>query len=508
MPTALYRTEQVQQLDRLITQEYGIAGRVLMERAGHALFEALLQHWPAAKRIAVVCGLGNNAGDGFVVARLAKLTGLKVQVLQVGDASRLTGDALAAATAWREYGGETHAFAAPLLAKAEVVVDALLGTGLDRPVQGEWYAAIEAMNQHPACIAIDIPSGLHADTGMALGLAVKAKVTVSFIGLKQGLFTAEAADYCGTIVFDTLQVPEAIYSRIKPASQRLNFDDIQSYLTPRLRSGHKGNYGHVLVIGGDYGYPGAVRLAAEAAARTGAGLVTVATRTAHVAAVVAARPELMCHGIEEAAALIPLLDKANVVIIGPGLGQDTWGQQLLTQVLAWDGKLIIDADGLNLLAQRPTIQANPNWVLTPHPGEAGRLLQSNTQAIQRDRFAAVQQLQQRYGGVIVLKGAGSLVQTQDPTLEPSLWLCDIGNPGMASGGMGDVLTGIIAGLSGQGLGLSQAARLGVYLHALAADTAANEHGERGLLASDLFAPLRQLLNRRNPSHNGDTANSD
>lgn len=510
LPIALYCAEQVQVLDQYISHHYKISGRVLMERAGHAVFEALLQRWPSVRCIVVVCGIGNNAGDGYVVARLAKLTGHKVQVLQVGDVSRLSGDALAAANAWRDYGGEIKPFAPERLTGAEVVVDALLGTGLNRPVEGEWYAAIAAMNQHPACISIDIPSGLQADTGAVLGIAVTAEVTVTFIGLKQGLLTGAGVDYCGTLVFDSLQVPEAVYESVKPAAYRLDQMSVVSDLPPRSRASHKGCYGHVLVVGGDYGYPGAVRLAAEAAARAGAGLVTVATRPVHIAAVVATRPELICFGLDSPTDIRPFLnpEQVAVVVIGPGLGQSAWGQGLLQQVLTnWSGPMIIDADGLNgLAAFQP--EPYPEWILTPHPGEAGRLLNQATAAVQADRFTAVRQLQRRYGGVAVLKGAGSLVQALDSAGEPVTWLCDQGNPGMASGGMGDVLAGLIGGLRAQGLSAVQSACLGVYLHAQAGDIAAREAGERGLLASDLWLPLRQLLNPRNPARNAGIASLD
>ena len=261
---------------------------------------------------------------------------------------------------------------------------------------------------------------------------------------------------------------------------------LRSCLPLRVRASHKGDYGHVLVVGGDHGMAGAVRLAGEAAARTGSGLVSIATRRAHAASITAARPELMCHGVESAHDLRLLLQRASVVAIGPGLGQSAWACGMLAAVLQTRLPLVVDADALNLLAQEP-MQCD-HWVLTPHPGEAARLLGITAQQIQADRLHAVQALQQRYGGVCVLKGAGSLVCASD-----AMTLCEAGNPGMASGGMGDVLTGIIAGLLAQGLSLVDAANAGVYIHATAGDRAAQE-GERGLLASDLLPQLRRLVN--------------
>jgi hydroxyethylthiazole kinase-like uncharacterized protein yjeF len=258
---------------------------------------------------------------------------------------------------------------------------------------------------------------------------------------------------------------------------------------PRSKDAHKGNFGHVLVIGGNKGMGGAVRLAAEAAARVGAGLVSVATRAEHVSALIAARPELMCLEVQTSADLKFLLERATTIVLGPGLGQDAWAQDLYTCVLASKLPKIIDADALNLLAKNPHKQ--DDWILTPHPGEAARLLACTTADIQNNRLVAAKQLQQRYGGVIVLKGAGSIIQGVTTT-----HLCTAGNPGMASGGMGDVLGGVIAGLVAQKFSQQKSAELGVLVHALAADQAAKESGERGLLALDLMVQLRRLMNSR------------
>jgi NAD(P)H-hydrate epimerase len=243
----------------------------------------------------------------------------------------------------------------------------------------------------------------------------------------------------------------------------------------------------VLVVGGNSGMTGAVRMASEAAARSGAGLVSVATRPEHALLVNVNQPELMCHGISQKSDLLPLLDKADVVALGPGLGQDDWARMLFDTVMQSNVPLILDADGLNLLAAQPRERAN--WVLTPHPGEAARLLNGSVQDVQNDRFYAAEQIRQRYGAICVLKGCGTLICSG----EGDIHLCDAGNPGMASGGMGDILTGIIAALAGQSRNLATAAAAGVYVHARAADLAASE-GERGLLATDLYAHIRRLIN--------------
>ncbi len=488
LPVNLYRAAQVREFDRSAIEECGIPGATLMERAGRAAFEVLRAHWPQARRVAVVCGTGNNGGDGFVVARLAKQAGLDVCVLQVGEKGALRGDARAAHQALYAAGVEVEPFSAPRLKDAELIVDALFGIGLEREVTGAWRAAIEAMNDaHKHVLALDIPSGLDADSGAVFGAAVRASITISFLALKQGLFTGAALSHCGKVVFDDLNVPREIYQRAAPAAARLTADNLPR-LKLRARDSHKGDYGRVLVIGGDYGMAGAVRLTGEAAARTGAGLVTIATRAAHAPHVSAQRPELLCYGVENTEQLQTLLHKADVIAIGPGLGLSPWAVELFNAVVRTSLPLVVDADALNLLARHP--QTRVNWILTPHPGEAGRLLGCASSVIQRDRFSAVQKLHEQYGDVVILKGAGTLVAAEGAPVH----VCTAGNPGMASAGMGDVLTGVIAGLIAQGMSLADAARLGVYLHAQAADEAARQ-GERGLLASDLFAPLRKLVNR-------------
>ena len=490
LPQQLYTAEHVRQLDRIAIDELKIPGYDLMQRAASFSLGCLKQHWPEARSILVVCGGGNNAGDGYVLARYALEEGKKVLVGWLLEPENLKGDAKTAYEDLLASGGEPEPFDDFMLNEADIVVDALFGTGLDRDIEGRFADAIDAINDSMLpVLAIDIPSGLHADTGKVMGTAVKADVTPSFIGLKQGMFTNNGEEYAGKILFNDLEVPDEAYSRLgTPDALRLVLPLQLHFLAPRQRNAHKGHFGHVLVVGGDSGYLGAARMAAEAAARVGAGLVSVATRAEHAAMLSIMRPEIMAHGVETVTDLMPLLKKASVVAIGPGLGQSEWAQLLLARVMEAELPMVIDADGLNLLAidQR----ASEHWVLTPHPGEAARLLDSDTGAIQADRFRAARQLHEKYKGPVVLKGNGSIVVDT----AGRLFVCDAGNPGMASGGMGDVLTGVIAGLIAQGLAISDATKLAVSLHAAAADSAAGLDGERGLLATDLFSYLRQLVN--------------
>lgn len=489
---SIYRVAEVRELDRRAIQDHGIPGYTLMTRAATAALRKLRARWPRAQRIRVVCGAGNNAGDGYVLARLAKTVGLDVRVGYVCDPAELTADARTAFAEAHAAGVPIAAFNARLCADADVLVDALLGIGLERPVVDEWAKAIAAMNSAAApIIALDIPSGLHADSGAVLGCAIRAELTVTFITLKLGLFIGQGPDLIGQLSLAPLDIPQALFSDLVPAASLMEPTGLRAALpAARARTAHKGQFGHVLMIGGQAGMSGAVRLAAEAALRCGAGLVSVATDPAHATVLNAGRPELMCHGVATVAELEPLLARATTLVVGPGLGQGPWAQQLLSVVWESQLPLIIDADALNLLAQAP--QRREHWVLTPHPGEAARLLGQSVRDIQADRLAAVAELQKRYGGVVVLKGAGSLIADR-----VKMRLCAAGNPGMASAGMGDVLSGVIGALCAQGLALADAAATAVMLHGLAGDAAAATGGERGMLAADLLPELRRLMNPMN-----------
>ena len=333
--------------------------------------------------------------------------------------------------------------------------------------------AVVAINEHSApVIALDIPTGIHGDSGSRLGCAVNADLTVTFVGLKTGLFLDDASNCCGELVYEGLDIPDECRSGLSPEFRRIDDALMHDALPPRKRAAHKGDFGHVLVIGGGDGMPGAVRLCGEAALRAGAGRVSIATAPSHAAILTATRPELMSHAIADAADLEPLLEKADVIAFGPGLGRSDWAKALFEVVAADSRPAVWDADALNLLAE--SRNSAKKRVITPHPGEAGTLLRLSTADVQSDRVAAVQALQKRYGGIAVLKGAGSLISSGGDA--PSM--CTSGNPGMASAGMGDVLTGIIAALLGQGLTVEQAALAGVEAHARAGDIAAGGRPER------------------------------
>jgi len=481
--SALFTTAQVRALDQAAIGD-GITGIELMERAARAALDVLRRRWPQARSVCVLCGPGNNGGDGFLSAALARAAGLQASVIALPG--QPSGDAALARERFAGEGGEISSVTEKL-PDADVYVDALFGSGLNRAPAGDAATLIAAVNaQSCPVLALDVPSGLDSDTGVAFDPCVRASATVCFVGWKRGLFTASGPDQCGERSLATLDIPTPAYTHAEPNAILL----APQALPRRPRDSHKGRYGHVLAIGGDLGAGGAVRMCGEAAARVGAGLVSVATREANVGAILAARPELMPHGVHVPRNLEALLARASVLALGPGLGQDDWGQGLWQAALDAGKPTVLDADGLNLLALRA--RALPERiVMTPHPGEAARLLETTTADVQADRFAAVRGMARGYGAVVVLKGSGSLVA--DP--EGRVAACPWGNPGMASGGTGDVLTGVIAGLLAQGLSPWDAACLGVGVHARAGDLAARA-GERGMLASDLFPYLRALVNGR------------
>ncbi len=483
LPEKLYLAEQVREMDRLAIEECGTTGIELMQKAGIKVFE-LIQQYYSGEGITIFCGAGNNAGDGYVIAKLALQAKIRVNLIYVSKPDELPFDAFVAYEDFINQDGSVTEFNNNIILKGGVIIDAMLGTGLCRDVSGDYANAISLINESNCpVIAVDIPSGLNADTGHVMGHAVKANYTLSFIALKQGLYTGSAAEYCGKIFYSSLDLPDHLFKPFNFACRRIT----QFSLPKRNRCVHKGDNGHVLVVGGDVGFSGAIKLAAEAALRVGAGLVTLATHGSHVHYMNSSRPELMCHGIENADELLPLLMKATVVVIGPGLGMSEWGKSLFRCVTKANKTTIVDADALNILANEK--QFYDHWVLTPHPGEAARLLACSTADIARNRFSAVSELQNKYGGVVVLKGAGTLVRNADETA-----VSTTGNPGMASGGMGDVLAGIIGGIAAQENNLFLATALAVNLHGKAADISAKQQGEIGMLASDLMPYIRYLVN--------------
>lgn len=501
----LYSPEQVRELDRVAIEVYDIPGIELMRRAGKSAFNALRARWPQARVVSIYCGAGNNAGDGYIVAQLAHQAGLSVTVwyarspdLLSGDALIAAKDAIAAGVRVVEYSKLTYA---QCFEGADVIVDALLGTGISRPIESDYEQLVSHINTSDLpVLALDVPSGLCANTGAILGAAVAADCTITFIGRKCGLYTGAASAFVGEVIFDDLAVPKFAYTGVQSRAVLMSLDSYSRACAVRSVLAHKGNCGHVLVLGGDYGFAGAALMSASAAARVGAGLISCGTRAEHISALVSALPECMSHVVDSNSQLETLLARATVIVIGPGLGQGAWARWLFNAAVASKKTLVIDADALHLLREIKDLQLlHNNWVLTPHPGEAAMLLGWQTDRVQADRFSAAAEICRLYGGIVVLKGAGTIVANSSVAAEEGasanaetcFYVCPYGNAGMASGGMGDILAGTISGLLAQHHDANDAVGLAVCIHSHAADLAA-QRGCNGLLASDLLPYIRQL----------------
>ncbi|TWI04740.1 NAD(P)H-hydrate epimerase [Luteimonas cucumeris] len=482
---ALHAVDAVRRIEARAIAELGGDDFALMRRAGEEAWRYALQHWPQAQRIVVACGPGNNGGDGYVLARHALEAGRDVVVVHASGHSPSSASCRRAAAEFTAAGGRVDVFEGSFPAP-ELVVDALFGIGLSRVPDADTAALIAAIDRTGApVLALDVPSGIDADRGAAAGVAIRATRTLQFIAAHAGLYTGDALDHAGVADVAGLGVDAGVEEAAR--ARLLRRGDLSRWLRSRPRNSHKGRNGHVLCVGGDAGMGGAIALCAEAALRCGAGLVSVATHAAHAGNLLVRRPEAMTLAIADAEQIQALLERADVVALGPGLGTATWGRGLFDAVLASGKPCVIDADALNLLATAP--RAVPQAVLTPHPGEAARLLGIGIAQVQNNRFVAADDLAERFTCAVVLKGAGSIVAAPGETAA----VIAAGNPGMASGGMGDVLTGVVAALLAQGLSSSDAAACGALLHACAGDVAARD-GERGLLASDLFPALRKLAN--------------
>ena len=479
----------MREIDRLTHTALGISEYELMFEAGKAAFHELVSQWPEARHLLVLCGTGNNGGDGWVLARLAHDAGYDCRVALFGDPSRIAGTSRVAHDAWRDNTTATYADAVSLSAgeleaeSCDIVIDALTGIGLSGPPRDAFVDLITLINASPVpVLSLDVPSGVDADTGAVVGAAIHAATTVTFIAQKPGLLTGAALNHVGRLVLADLGAPPAGPESVPPFGFRISAN-MAGRLPARAKNAHKGHFGHVLVIGGNRGMGGAALLAAGAALRSGAGLVSLATRSEHVTAALMRHPELMVTGLDDTAALPALCDGKSVIVIGPGLGQDEWAQQCLRHAVAARLPLVCDADALNVIAESAVkIPPEIPWIATPHPGEASRLANVLTAEIESDRVCWAVALAERYAAVVVLKGAGTVVAS--PSKDDQPCICVGGNPGMATGGMGDVLAGLTGALVAQGLSLMEASTLGVVAHARAGDLAWERYGV-GLTATDV-----------------------
>ena len=504
MKPVLSRAE-VRELDRRATAEAQIPSLELMERAGHGATELVVTRFPAARAVVVVCGTGNNGGDGFVVARKLRAHGKSAQVFLLGDAARLRGDALTNARALTDAGGaftcvngESLPELERALASADLVIDALFGTGLDRELVDLPRTGVEHINAAPAPkLALDLPSGIDADTGQPHGVAVRAAVTATFAAPKRGLFTPAGAEHAGEVRVVSLGIPNDLSEQVGYGAFELEPADIAPAIPRRSAASHKGTSGRVLILAGSPGTIGAGLLVAEGALRTGAGLVTLAGEPATASAYEHRVLEAMTARLdanEPEASLEPLLERTDVVALGPGFGRGAFARRVIEHVaLGWDGLIVLDADGLTCFQDRPEALATARGklVLTPHAGEMGRLLGSSAAAVEADRFGAVEAAARRTGQTVLLKGASTLVAAPGEPIAVN----PTGHPLLATGGAGDVLCGVVAALLVRSVPY-RAACAGAYLHGLAAAELARERRvDRGVLAHEVAEQVPVALAR-------------
>lgn len=503
---------QMQALDRRTIAEAHIPGLTLMEQAGTGVVTAMEQAYGslANKRVTILCGKGNNGGDGFVVARLLRRKRARPSVLLLTHPKDLQGDARRMCRRFVAAAGAASIQANPnvdqvqrQLRSADLAVDALLGTGLSSPVSGAYQATIDLLNEisvEKKCpvVAVDLPSGIHADTGRVLGSAVRASLTVTFGLPKIGLYLGSGIDHAGQVSIWDIGIPRDYIDSIESRISLMTREDVRRVIPRRLPSAHKGTYGHAAIIAGSIGKSGAAAMAATAALRIGTGLVTVATPTSVnpvleaklLEAMTVPMPEtnaktLASSGLEE---LVSFANARSAVAIGPGLTTHSDTAMLIHALLRrMEKPFVLDADGLNAISEKvillDTCKTCP--ILTPHPGEMARLDKTSVQSVNGNRIGTATRFADKHGVILVLKGARTIVAKPDGHVA----ICPTGNPGMATAGTGDALTGIIVGLLAQQLTPWDAACAGTYLHGLAGDLAAAEFGQAGMLAGDLIARI-------------------
>lgn len=492
----LHTVDSVKRIEQRAMQQMGLTSCDFMRQAASAILTELLDEFGRPEGLTIFCGSGSNAGDGYMLAELAANDAIPVQVFELGAVDTLSPSVAQARLAALKSPAQLSVYSQSMQISAGIVIDALIGTGLRGSLKELYRQAIRQINDCDfPVVAIDVPSGLDGDTGNVSDDAVIADLTITFIAPKQGLFTGRGPVCCGVVVWHSLNVPPEAYGAQPPSVYRMKLPALLEQLPLRPRDAHKAQFGHVMVIGGDIGFGGAAIMAAQASVRAGAGLVSMATRPEHVPPMLARQPEVMAVGVVSGQELQPLLKRSNVLVIGPGLGQSAWSEQLLQKAFDTRLPMVVDADALNILASGRVVSdpAKAQWIMTPHPGEAARLLDISVREVEANRFAAVRKLHEKYSAVVVLKGVGSLVTCD--TLG-GVSVCPYGNPGMASGGMGDILSGVIGALLAQGLTLHGAAELGCCLHSYAADMASQQYGEHGLAATDLLTFIRGQLNNR------------
>ena len=474
-----------------------------MQRAAEFALDVILKEFGPLEELVIFCAKGKNSGDGFLLGSLAKEFGLNVTIVTCCPSKEIKG---VSSKAFKEMKASKariisiNSIGKLKVSRKAVIVDALIGTGIKGNLRKNIKDSILALNRLGTklpVVSLDIASGVNPDTGEVKDICVYADITITFVAQKRGCFTSIGKKVSGEVMYSDLEIPKKLFTKVTATSSIVNFEEYIDKVVYREQDAHKGNFGHVLVIGGDRGLGGAGLLASKAAVYSGAGLTSLVTRPEHVNASLVSCPEVMVKGVNSGQDLEEHLIKPTVIAIGPGLGQTAWSEQMIQRVF-WEAEkrevtVIMDADALNLIPKLKLSSKLPRrLVLTPHPGEAATLLNTNVETIESDRFAYSAKIQKKFNATVVLKGSGTVICHKKNGIQQ--WgVCNAGNPGMASGGMGDVLTGIIAGMLAQGLTPKEASEVGVDLHAKAADQASFDLGEVGLTPSDVIEELRYLL---------------
>ena len=499
----LYTASETRKIDNLAIKEKGISGYSLMQMAAEFTLDVILREFSPVEELIIFCSKGKNSGDGFLLGSFAKEFGLEVTIVMSNTSNVIKGLSRKAFEEMKDAKVKiisTKSVEKLKVSNKTVIVDALIGTGLKGNLRKNIKESILALNKLGVklpVLSLDIPSGVNPDTGDADDIAVYADITATFVAQKRGCFTSVGKKFSGEIIYSDLEIPKNLFSKITSTSYVVDYENSISKAVYREQDAHKGHFGNVVIVGGDRGLGGAGLLSSRAAVYSGAGLTSLVTRPEHVSASLVSCPEVMVKGVDSGQDIEEHLVKPDVIAIGPGLGQSAWSEQMIQRVF-WEAEkrdvsVIMDADALNLLTKLKLSSNLPKrLILTPHPGEAARLLNTSVAVIESNRFSAAAKIQKKFNATVVLKGSGTVICHKSGGTQK--WgICDSGNPGMATGGMGDVLTGIIAGLLAQGLTLKEAAEAGVDIHAKAADQASLEFGEAGLTSSDVINELKYLL---------------
>ncbi len=502
--------QQMKNIDRRAIRGFGIPGPVLMENAASAIMAEMEKFFDGlgGVRVGILCGKGNNGGDGLALARRLKIRGVPVRVALLAPFSAVTGEAKVNLSILRKTDVEIRENAAArsladIISWSDVLVDALLGVGLASPLRGAYARAVAMVNASGRpVVSVDIPTGIDADTGAVMGAAIKADLTVTMALLKRGLVLYPGAEYAGTVRVADIGIPPEVIEQEKIAVRLLDRGSAWGAADRRKRDSHKGDYGHLMVIAGSPGKAGAAIMAARGALRAGAGLVSVATPNGLVPVIQSQLAEAMCVpaaesiegtlGVGSEEELLKAAEHMSAVALGPGLSTHFETAQVVRDMVQrLTVPMVVDADGLNAFAGYTGIlkKAKAPVILTPHPGEMGRLVSMSSSDVQKDRLDVASRFAKEHKVIVVLKGAGTVVALPDG----QMFINSTGNPGMATGGTGDVLTGMIGGLLAQGHPAAQAACLGVYLHGLAGDLAAKEKGEAAMIAGDLIEKIPEAM---------------